>query len=60
MPTPMPISPFIDPDLPRFRLDVGAFMAELADELARWTLGRDDNHMQAAQIMPVLEVLANY
>jgi hypothetical protein len=43
----LPISPFIDPDLPRFKLDVGAFMAELAAELARWNLGRND-HMRAA------------
>lgn len=55
----LPPSPFINPDLPRFKRDVGAFMAELAAELARWNLGRTP-HMRAAEMMPVLEVLAGH
>lgn len=55
----LPISPFIDPDLPRFKLDEGAFMADLAEELAGLTLGRDDG-LLPGEIMPVLEVLAAY
>jgi hypothetical protein len=60
MPTPMPISPFIDESLPRFKLDEGAFMAELAAELAGLTLGREPDRMRAAEMMPVLEVLAGH
>jgi hypothetical protein len=68
MPTPLPLSPFVNPDLPRFKLDAGRFMAELADELARWTLGPSPKfladpspeYLEAAQIVPVLEVLAGY
>lgn len=51
--------PFIDPDLPRFKLDEGAFMAELAAELAGLTLGRGDDLMPG-EMATVMEVLAAY
>lgn len=55
----LPISPFIDETLPRFKLNEGAFMAELAEELAGLTLGRDDG-LLPGEMVPVLEVLAAY
>jgi hypothetical protein len=58
MATRLPISPFIDETMPRFKLDEGAFMAELAEELAGLTLGRDD--LLPGEMAPVLEVLAAY
>lgn len=54
----LPISPFINPDLPRFKLNEGAFMAELAEELAGLTLGHDG--LLPGEMMPVLDVLAAY
>lgn len=54
----LPISPFIDPDLPRFKLDEGAFMADLAEELAGLVLGHDG--LLPGEMGPVLDVLAGY
>jgi hypothetical protein len=73
MPTPKPLSPFVtdlpgfDPDR-RFVLDVSAFMAELADEAARWLGGKPPafladprpEYLSACEMMPVLEVLAGH
>lgn len=59
MKTQLPISPFIDETKPRFKLDEGAFMAELADTLAGLTLGRDDG-LLPGEMAPVMEVLAAY
>lgn len=54
----LPISPFIDPDLPRFKLDEGAFMADLAEELAALVLGHDG--LLPGEMEPVLDVLTAY
>lgn len=51
----LPISPFINPDLPRFKLNEGAFMAE---ELAGLTLGYEG--LLPGEMAPVLDVLAAY
>lgn len=68
MPTPIPLSPFVDPDN-RFVLDQPAFMAELADEVGRWTLGERPpafladprpEYLAAVEIVPVLEILAGH
>lgn len=57
MPTPMPQSPFITDDQPRFVLDEAAFMAAI-EPAPLFIADPSPQYMRAADIMPIVQVLA--
>jgi hypothetical protein len=58
MATPLPLSPFVDPDA-RFVLDEDQFMAEVA-EMPAFLVDPSPEYLEAVDIMPVLRVLAGH
>ncbi|WGR74319.1 MULTISPECIES: hypothetical protein [unclassified Bradyrhizobium] len=58
MNTPLPLSPFVDPDH-RFVLDEDRFMADLA-EMPAFLVNPSPEYLAAIDILPVLRVIAGH
>jgi hypothetical protein len=58
MATPLPLSPFVDPD-GRFVLDENQFMADVC-EMPAFLVNPSPEYLEALDILPVLRVIAGH